>query len=177
MKIPIMRKFTVEMHRNAWILIIACILFGVKMDGWPFGAILGASMIVSLLLHEVGHMLAAISLGVPVYGIGLRLFGAYNRRERSHNRRDEVLISLAGPGMNLLLAAPLLFIPHIGVQLALGNLGLCLVNLLPIPSSDGMRILQTLRGPAIPTAPKAAPISAPLAAAVMVPALSETRPQ
>jgi len=66
------------------------------------------------------------------------------------NRRDEVLISIAGPLTNLCLAIPFLFVPGIGTQLALGNLALCVVNLLPIPSSDGLHILQTLRHSGLP---------------------------
>jgi Zn-dependent protease len=46
--------------------------------------------------------------------------------------------------MNLFLVVPLLFVPQLGAQLALCNLLLCVVNLLPLPSSDGLRILRTL---------------------------------
>jgi len=46
--------------------------------------------------------------------------------------------------MNLLLVFPLLFLHRFGAQLALCNLLLCVINLLPLPSSDGLRILRTL---------------------------------
>ena len=91
-------------------------------------------------------MSAATALGVPVREFGLRLGGAYTRRAYASRRRDEILISAAGPMMNLFLVLPLLLVPRVGAQLALGNLALCVVNLLPLPSSDGLRILRTLRG-------------------------------
>lgn len=100
---------------------------------------------MSLLLHEIGHILAATTLGVPVREFGLCLGGAYNRRAFAPSHRDEVLISAAGPLMNLLLVLPFLFIPQIGFQLAICNLTLCVVNLLPFPSSDGLRILRAWR--------------------------------
>jgi Zn-dependent protease len=49
--------------------------------------------------------------------------------------------------MNLLLVLPLLYIPLIGTHLALCNLVICIGNLLPLPSSDGMRILRTICAP------------------------------
>ena len=95
-------------------------------------------------------MFVATRLRVPVKEFGLRMGGAYNRRAYATRRRDEVLISAAGPMMNLLLVVPFLFVPQIGPQLALGNLALGLVNLLPFPSSDGLRILRTLWGVGLP---------------------------
>jgi Zn-dependent protease len=89
-------------------------------------------------------MLAAIMLRVPVREFGLCLRGAYNRRAYAGRRRGEIFISAAGPLMNLLLVFPLLYLPVIGSKLALCNLLICVVNLLPLPSSDGLRILRTI---------------------------------
>ena len=46
--------------------------------------------------------------------------------------------------MNLFFVLPLLFLPVMGTKLALCNLSLCVVNLLPLQSSDGLRILRTI---------------------------------
>jgi Zn-dependent protease len=123
-----------------------CCVLGVVLSGWRVGVAEGLLVMVSLLLHEVGHMTAAGTLGVPVREFGLCLQGAYTRRAYSGRRRDEILIAISGPMMNLLLAFPMLLVPVIGNQLALCNVMLCLVNLLPIPSSDGLRILRNIMG-------------------------------
>jgi len=135
-----------RMDSTGLILIAFCVWIGARLDGWGPGLLLGALLVASLLLHEAGHIVAATALGVPVREFGLSWIGAYVRRAYASRRRDEILISAAGPMMNLCVAIPLLFVPRIGAQLMLGNFALCLVNLLPLPSSDGLRILRTLRG-------------------------------
>ena len=141
-----MNRFMVpfRMHNTGWLLLASCVLIGIWLSGLWLGLAVGAALAASLLLHEMGHMLASIMLGVPVREFGLRLSGAYNRRAYAVRRRDEVLISAAGPLMNLLLVLPLLYLPLIGTKLALCNLMLCVLNLLPLPSSDGLRILRAM---------------------------------
>ena len=141
-----MSRFRVpfRMHHTGWLLFALCVLLGIRLSGLWLGLAVGAALVVSLLLHEVGHMLAAIMLRVPVWEFGLCLRGAYNRRSYAGRRSGEILISAAGPMMNLFLVLPLLYLPVIGTKLALCNLSICVVNLLPLPSSDGLRILRTL---------------------------------
>ena len=140
-----------RVHSSGWLLPILCISLGVMLDGPRPGLIFGIVMLASLLMHEAGHILAATFLGVPVREFGLRMAGAYIRRAPAATLQDEVLIATAGPLMNFCLMLPLSFVPVLGHQLALGNLALGLVNLLPIPSSDGMRILRALRVSSIDT--------------------------
>jgi len=134
------------MHSSGWFVVAFCYILGIRLSGWWLGLVVAALMVASLLLHEVGHTLAATFLGVQVREFGLCLKGAYNQRARASRRRDEVLISSAGPLMNLILVVPLMFVPVFGVSLALCNLMLCIFNLLPLPSSDGLRILRALSG-------------------------------
>jgi Zn-dependent protease len=108
-------------------------------------------------------MLTARLLWVPVREFGLKLAGAYTHRAYATRRRDEILIAASGPLMNLLLVVPLIFVPHLGPQLATCNLLLGVINLLPLPSSDGLRILRNLWGSTIPTS--------------MNPALSQPQPR
>jgi Zn-dependent protease len=141
-----MKKFMVpfRMQDKGWLSLAVCIFLGFPLSGLRFGLAAGALLAASLLLHEIGHMLAAITLRVPVREFGMSLTGAYNRRAYASSCLDEILISAAGPLVNLLLVLPLLYIPVIGMKLAYCNLGLCVVNLLPLPSSDGLRILRTM---------------------------------
>jgi Zn-dependent protease len=140
------RMVPFRMHKTGWVMLGLCCMMGAAFCGWRVGIVEGMLVIASLLLHEVGHMSAAIMLGVPVREFGLSWRGAYNRRAYASRRRDEIFISFAGPLTNLFLALPMLFLPVIGTQLALCNLLLCIVNLLPIPSSDGLRILRNIAG-------------------------------
>jgi Zn-dependent protease len=134
------------MHRTGWFLVLFCVGVGFLMGGWRLGLPLGTLLLASLLLHEAGHMLAAAYLGVPVHEFGIRLGGAYIRRAYAYRRRDEILIAVAGPVVNLLIVFPLICVPQVGSQVAMCNLVLGLVNLLPLPSSDGLRVLRNLSG-------------------------------
>jgi Zn-dependent protease len=158
-----MKRFLIPFRMDATgcLILAACVLLGVALLGWRAGAAEGVLVIASLLLHEVGHILAAVALGVPVREFGLCWRGAFTRRAYSGRRPTEILISFAGPLTNLFLAFPLYYLPVIGNQLALCNLMLCIVNLLPIPSSDGLRILRNIRGSAAASAPRPMPSEAP----------------
>jgi Zn-dependent protease len=73
-------------------------------------------------------------------------------------RIDDILITLAGPWMNLLLAVIIVALARVGVsvhsdsmvevclQIARLSLLLCFLNLLPIPPLDGSRVARVLIG-------------------------------
>jgi Zn-dependent protease len=48
--------------------------------------------------------------------------------------------------MNIALCWPLMFIPQVGHQVGVCSLMLGLVNLIPMPASDGLRIWRNLVG-------------------------------
>jgi Zn-dependent protease len=66
------------------------------------GAALGYC--ASLILHELGHALAARWQGIPIAGIDLWFFGGLAQMRREpQNAREELVIAAAGPAMTLLL--------------------------------------------------------------------------
>jgi Zn-dependent protease len=132
-------------------VVALCFLIEISCWGVWRGIVGGTALLLSLLLHEVGHILGATALRVPVRKFGISSYGAYVIRARGDCGRDDALISLSGPLMNLVLICPSLFLSHIGVQIAYCNLALCVVNLLPIPSSDGLRIARSIWGPQWPS--------------------------
>ena len=79
----------------------------------------------------------------------------YNLR---NPRRDDILVSMAGPAMNLILAAVLVALARVGLlihlksmavvcwQFASLSLLLCFFNLIPIPPLDGSHVLRNLTG-------------------------------
>ena len=92
-----------RMHDSGWLLLALCMLFSVALCGLSRGMVLGYLVAASLVLHELGHIAACFVLRVPVREFGLCLGGAYNRRAYAGRRRDEAIISAAGPLMNLCL--------------------------------------------------------------------------
>lgn len=96
--------------------------------------------IPAMLLHESGHIVVAVLCGVKVKKVGLSRVGLYTVREAGPKWAN-LCISFAGPMVNLLLAVTL---RNEWPLFALVNLIACLYNLLPIPNSDGKRILAVL---------------------------------
>jgi len=88
-----------------------------------------------VLLHEAGHLFAALSLGINVKRIGLSWKGIYIVREAGAPLAN-MMTTLAGPYLNLLLAVAWPAAPHL---FALMNLIFGLVNLVPFWGSDGQR--------------------------------------
>jgi stage IV sporulation protein FB len=140
-----------RIHNKGWMVVALCFLLEISVSGLTMGLVSGFALLMSMLLHEVGHILGARAFGVPVREFGISVYGAYVVRGRGNCGRDDALISLAGPLMNLALVLPCIFLPHIGIQIATSNLSLCVMNLLPIPSSDGLRIARSLWGPGWPS--------------------------
>ena len=97
-------------------------------------------MIVTAFLHELGHIAAALSLGLNVKRLGLCWKGVFIVRETGSPIAN-FITTLAGPGANLMIA--LTFWSH-APQFALANLTLGLVNLLPFQGSDGHRAYTLL---------------------------------
>jgi Zn-dependent protease len=99
-----------------------------------------AGCIISLLVHEVGHIWAAMATGVRVKRIGMSWWGPYIVRE-SGPPAANLIVSAAGPTINLIAAA---IAWHSWPGVAFANLVLGLSNLYPTPTSDGRRVLTEL---------------------------------
>ncbi|WP_348268533.1 hypothetical protein [Edaphobacter sp. DSM 109919] len=97
--------------------------------------------IAAMALHEMGHVAAARALKVKVHQVGINWKGPYIRRACGTTTQN-LAITLAGPGMNLWLA---FMFYRVSPNFALSNLLIGVINLLPIPASDGSRVLQLMR--------------------------------
>ncbi len=122
-----------------------------------FTALLGvtvvASLLLSVLLHELAHALVARRFGVGVRGITLQLLGGFTELDREAPApAPEAAIALAGPAVSLLLGGvAAVFIPVTGRTTVIGefvflvaasNLIVGVFNLLPGLPLDGGRALR-----------------------------------
>jgi Zn-dependent protease len=123
---------------------------------WILGISSTVLLIFSIIIHELGHAIAARKLNVPIERIHLFLFGGMAElRHRPLRPSDELLISLSGPMASLILAMllwpfmlllkPYFFVEFHVVQFILYvNLLLALFNMIPVYPLDGGRSLRAL---------------------------------
>lgn len=106
-----------------------------------------------VVLHELGHALAARHYGIGTRDITLYPIGGVARLEGMPSRpRHEMAVAAAGPAVNLALAGATWLLGPVLIsgplsgfllsQFFLYNMGLALFNLLPAFPMDGGRILR-----------------------------------
>jgi len=100
----------------------------------------------ALILHELGHALVALALGCKVEQFhvwrGGMLGGPRAAIWTMSNRKHELVVALAGPAVNILLAQ------SGGFAWQGANWTVALLALTPMRGSDGLRAWGALRGPA-----------------------------
>ena len=141
-------------------------------------------LVIAMVIHEYAHARVAVAMGdftprlmgrltlnpvAHVDPIGLLClflvhFGwakpvVVNPRNFRNPRRDDILVSLAGPGANLLMAfaalVVLLLYDRMGGNMTTGvylvfrliieyNIGFAIFNLLPLPPLDGSHVLMQI---------------------------------
>ena len=128
------------------------VLLGIVLIG--YGGLGGVAMMLlvfsSVVLHELGHAVAARRAGVKVAGIDLGfLGGAAKLQSMPKNAHDEVVIAAAGPAVSIalgVLGVGLGWISHVWLFSWLGwaNFVIAAFNLIPALPMDGGRILRAL---------------------------------
>ncbi|MFT5454886.1 MAG: Zn-dependent protease [Myxococcota bacterium] len=117
------------------------------------GALLPAALVVggvagTVVLHELGHAVAAKRYGIGTAHITLYPFGGIAAIERMPEEPgQELVIALAGPAVNFALFALLSLGGSVtGIELlrlmGMMNLGMGLFNLIPAFPMDGGRVLR-----------------------------------
>jgi Zn-dependent protease len=123
---------------------------------WALAFLTALLLFVSVLLHELGHSLVALSQGVKVRSITLFLFGGFASVDREcATPMGAALVAAAGPAVSLALACLFLVLQVPAAQVAPGlgqmvlqlgwlKLTLALFNLLPGLPLDGGLLLKAL---------------------------------
>jgi stage IV sporulation protein FB len=162
---PIGRIFGSEIRIHlTFLLLLAWVAISSWSNGGSFSALDSVLFIVSVfgcvLLHELGHAIAARRYGISTPDITLYPIGGLARLSRIPEKPlEEVVIALAGPAVNLAIAAILLaFGARLTLdvnqfatygeafmsRLAVVNLSLLGFNLIPAFPMDGGRVLRAL---------------------------------
>lgn len=160
----------IDIHATFPILLVWAALAQYQRYGTLEAAVGGVFLILGVfaivVLHELGHALAARRYGIPTRRITLLPIGGVAELERMPDEpRQELVVAIAGPAVNvaLVLTFSLLFVltgagsvpppTEAGIVinratvLAMAiwiNLSLALFNLLPAFPMDGGRILRAL---------------------------------
>ncbi|MDG4831154.1 site-2 protease family protein [Solwaraspora sp. WMMD1047] len=163
--IAVGRALGVPVHLNASMFLLAVlvtVMYGEfvrrqldlsQLTAYLVGFGFVVCLLGSVLLHELGHALTARRYGIGVRGITLELLGGYTEMDRdAPNPRVDLLVSLAGPAVSLVLglaaAVTTLLLPdrtlinQLAFQLAVSNLIVAVFNLLPGLPLDGGRALR-----------------------------------
>ena len=155
----------IELRVHAtFFLLLAWVAWGNYASQGTISAALAGVLFISLLfaivvLHELGHALTARRYGVPTRDITLLPIGGVARLERMpENPRHELAVAVAGPAVNVVLAAvlaiaglllgievgPAAALDHLLAQLVWINVALATFNMLPAFPLDGGRALRAL---------------------------------
>jgi len=160
--IPIRIHFTFMLFL-VWIAISLPGRQGIMMAGFV------SSIFFCVLLHELGHALTARKYGVKTRDITLYPIGGVAMLQGRPKAREELWIALAGPAVNVVIAAVLgLYlliargsVPPIALGLSgrsflealfVSNVILVLFNMIPAFPMDGGRVLRALLAQRMPEA-------------------------
>lgn len=162
--LPILRVAGIQLRIHVtFLLLIGWLAFGYYAEGGSAAAA-GRVLFILLLflcvvLHEFGHALAAKSFGINTPDITLLPIGGVARLERMPEEpKQELIIALAGPAVNIVIALGLLVAidwrgaadssvveaSTLPAKLLAINVMLVLFNLLPAFPMDGGRVLRAL---------------------------------
>jgi Zn-dependent protease/CBS domain-containing protein len=162
------RLFGIDVYMHAtfllllvWVGVSHYLPHGDWAEAWS-GIVFIVVLFAIVVLHELGHALTARRFGIRTRDITLLPIGGVARLERMpEDPRQEFLVAVAGPAVNVLLAALVaVFMVAVAGSRLLGevslvggdflrkmlwvNVGLAVFNMIPAFPMDGGRVLRAL---------------------------------
>ena len=164
---PIARLFgsEIRIHVTFFLLLAWIGIAHYQQGGWPAaaqGIIFILALFACVVAHEFGHALAARRYGIRTPDITLLPIGGLARLERMPEKPgQEIVVALAGPAVNVVIALLLIFFLNVGfdmqalqslddptlgfmARLASVNIFLVVFNLIPAFPMDGGRVLRAV---------------------------------
>jgi len=130
---------------------VGSMLLSIAVYGWMFGWVYGVGFVALLLIHEMGHYLAArrrgLDVGLPTF---IPFVGAWIQlKELPHDAETEAYVGVAGPLVGSIGALGCFYLAretHSTMLLALAYSGffLNLFNLIPLAPFDGGRVTAAI---------------------------------
>jgi Zn-dependent protease len=130
---------------------ILSMLLAIGVYAIAFGWRYAVGIVAMLLLHEMGHYVAArqrgMNVGMPTF---IPFVGAWvELKDRPHDAETEAYIGLAGPLLGTVGAIAAWYLAHDGgihwlLAVAYTGFFINLINMIPLPPLDGGRITAVL---------------------------------
>ncbi|MFT5144800.1 MAG: Zn-dependent protease, partial [Thalassolituus oleivorans] len=97
-------------HWTFWVMLVALFGWYLYQGASIVAAVMGIALVLAVfgcvILHELGHSMAARRYGIPTLDITMYPIGGIARLQRiPRNPKQELVIALAGPAVNLAIAA------------------------------------------------------------------------
>lgn len=160
---------SVKIHWSFWLIIVYVVYLRLSSGGGLADAAEGAGFVMAVflcvVLHELGHALAARGYGIPTRDITLLPIGGVARLARMPtNPWQEFVVAIAGPMVNVMIALVLVIglalfggltlnqnMLNVGLleflnRLMVVNVLLVVFNMIPAIPMDGGRILRAVLG-------------------------------
>lgn len=140
----------IRLHITILFFLLPALTFG-RLNFW-YSIEYAVGIVLTILVHELGHALTAKRYGMTGLSITLHGFGGFATSSGYRTPRQQLIIVLAGPGADFALGLILLCLCRLGQGpqftmlwlLGVVNIEIGFLNLIPILPWDGGQAVQAI---------------------------------